>query len=86
MKDKLSRFVAIMLLVIPGVMATYGFLSMKDAFFHQFEAEGYMHWGKFVLGFILFGLGVAFIGGWTFFRDRKRNYVAPRFKAKRRRQ
>ena len=38
MKDKLSRFVAIMLLVIPGVMATYGFLSMKDAFFHQFEA------------------------------------------------
>ncbi|MVP00130.1 DUF2627 domain-containing protein [Paenibacillus lutrae] len=84
MKDKLGRFVAILLLVIPGLMATYGFLAMKDAFFYQFEPDGYLPWGKMVFGFILFGLGIAFIGGWTFFRDRKRNYVAPRFKPKRR--
>jgi len=36
-----------------------------------------------ILGFILFAIGVSFIGGWTFFRDRKRNYVAPRFKVNR---
>lgn len=84
MKAPFYRFIAILLLVIPGLMATYGFLAMKDAFFAQFDAEtGHMLWGKFILGFILFLIGVSFIGGWTFFRDRKRNYVAPRFKAKR---
>ncbi len=85
MKATLYRFIAILLLVIPGLMATYGFLAMKDAFFAQFaEDPGHMLWGKFLLGLVLFLIGVAFIGGWTFFRDRKRNYVAPRYKAKRR--
>lgn len=84
MKVTFYRFVAIMLLVIPGIMATYGFLAMKDAVFAQFAVEdGHVLWGKFFVGFVLFILGVAFIGGWTFFRDRKRNYVAPRFKAQR---
>jgi len=83
MKAPFYRFIAILLLVIPGLTATYGFLSMKDAFFAQFGTDGHMLWGKFILGFILFLLGVAFIGGWTFFRDRKRNYLAPKFKAKR---
>ncbi|MEK8127504.1 DUF2627 family protein [Paenibacillus filicis] len=83
MKPVIQRFIAMLLLVIPGLMATYGFLSMKDAWFAQFEtAGGSILWGKLLLGFVLFGLGVAFIGGWTFFRDRKRNYVAPRFRKK----
>ena len=83
MKAPFYRFVAILLLVIPGLAATYGFLAMKDAFFAQFEEGSSMLWGKFALGLLLFLAGVAFIGGWTFYRDRKRNYVAPRFKAKR---
>ncbi|OXM88151.1 DUF2627 domain-containing protein [Paenibacillus rigui] len=86
MKATFYRFIAMMMLVIPGIMATYGFLSMKDALFAQFgEGDTHVLWGKFTLGAVLFLLGVAFIGGWTFFRDRKRNYVAPRFKAKRKR-
>jgi hypothetical protein len=86
MNDTVKRFIAVLLLVIPGIIATYGFLAMKDAFFAQFgaaDAHPHVQWGKMLLGFFLFALGVAFIGGWTFFRDRKRNYVAPRFKAKR---
>ncbi|MDB5052337.1 MAG: hypothetical protein JWM44_387 [Bacilli bacterium] len=86
MKDTVKRFIAALLLVIPGIAATFGFLQMKDAFFAQFgapETNPHVHWGKMILGFFLFAIGVAFIGGWTFFRDRKRNYVAPRFKAKR---
>ncbi|WNR42532.1 DUF2627 domain-containing protein [Paenibacillus roseipurpureus] len=83
MKAPFYRFIAILLLVIPGLTATYGFLAMKDAFFAQFDADSGMLWGKFFLGLLLFLLGVAFIGGWTFFRDRKRNYLAPRFKPKR---
>jgi hypothetical protein len=84
MKAPFYRFIAILLLVIPGLMATYGFLAMKDAIFAKIAIEnGHMPWGKFMLGLLLFAIGVAFIGGWTFFRDRKRNYVAPRFKPKR---
>ncbi|CAN7599781.1 DUF2627 domain-containing protein [Paenibacillus sp. LjRoot153] len=85
MKAPFYRFIAILLLVIPGITATYGFLAMKDAFFAQFDtvANSGMLWGKFILGLVLFLIGVAFIGGWTFFRDRKRNYLAPRFKPKR---
>ncbi|TBL79836.1 DUF2627 domain-containing protein [Paenibacillus thalictri] len=88
MKLVLYRLIAILLLVIPGVLATYGFLAMKDALFAQFgpeETNPHILWGKFTLGLVCFAAGVAFIGGWTFFRDRKRNYVAPRFRKKRRR-
>jgi len=89
MKQVTARFIAILLLVVPGIGATYGFLLMKDAVFHYFASFGdeqtvsSFEWGMFLLGFLLFGIGVAFIGGWTFFRDRKRNYLAPRFREKR---
>ncbi|CAG7642038.1 DUF2627 domain-containing protein [Paenibacillus allorhizosphaerae] len=89
MKAIVSRFIAILLLVVPGISATYGFLAMKDSLFTVFDpasAVSGFPWGKFILGFILFCAGVAFIGGWTFFRDRKRNYVAPRFRAKRKKR
>lgn len=79
MKTTLSRFIAILLLVIPGIAATYGFLAMKNAVFDSFETASFP-WLKFVFGLILFVLGVGFIAGWIFYRDSKRNYVAPRFK------
>ncbi|WP_028560024.1 DUF2627 domain-containing protein [Paenibacillus pinihumi] len=86
----LVRFIAVLLLVIPGAAATVGFLKMKDSVFDYFSGfgndDGVVHsfaWGQFLLGVILFIAGVGFIGGWIFFRDRKRNYVAPRFRKKR---
>jgi len=85
MKLKLQRLLAVLLLVIPGIAATYGFLAMKDAWFAQFgppEQNPRILWSQFAVGFVLFVAGVAFVGGWIFFRDRKRNYVAPRFKQK----
>ncbi|QHT60460.1 DUF2627 domain-containing protein [Paenibacillus lycopersici] len=89
MKQVLIRFIAVLLLVIPGLGATYGFLLMKDALFHFFASYGEdasthpFEWWRFIGGLALFLIGVGFIGGWTFFRDRKRNYVAPRFRKKR---
>ena len=81
MKMIIVRLIAVMLLVIPGFISTYGFLIMKEAVFASL-GPAHMPWGSLILGFILFGIGIAFIGGWIFFRDRKRNYVAPRFKPK----
>lgn len=85
MKLLIQRLTAALLLVVPGLAATYGFLAMKNAFFNQFDPEGSFLWGKFLLGLILFFIGSAFIGGWVFFRDRKRGYVASRFNPKKRR-
>jgi hypothetical protein len=86
----LSRLIAVLLLVIPGVGAAYGFLLMKDSLFTYFVDMGNVGvqtpsfaWGKFILGFILFLIGVGFIGGWIFFRDRKHNYLSSRFRPKR---
>ena len=88
MKQVIARFIAVLLLVIPGVSATFGFLLVKATLFDYFSGFGAeqppdFQWLKFLIGLVLFFGGVAFIAGWIFFRDRKRNYVAPRFKAKR---
>jgi len=89
MKLILQRLIAILLLVIPGLGAAYGFLLMKDALYDYFAGMGIdsttpdFAWGMFILGAVLFLIGIAFIGGWIFFRDRKRNYLSPRFRPKR---
>lgn len=91
MKLTFQRLIAILLLVIPGLGATYGFLLMKDALYDYFVSFGSdgsapppdFAWGSFIGGAALFLIGIAFIGGWTFYRDRKRNYLSPRFRPKR---
>jgi hypothetical protein len=89
MRLVLSRFIAVLLLVIPGIGAAYGFLQIKNTLFDYFASFGpadpdpAFNWLRFIFGLVLFLGGVGFIGGWIFFRDRKRNYVAPRFRKKR---
>ncbi|MBN2984407.1 MULTISPECIES: DUF2627 domain-containing protein [Cohnella] len=90
MRLVISRLIAILLLVVPGLAAAYGFLLMKDALYEYFVQLGDVQmqdprfeWLSFAFGFILFFAGVGFIGGWIFFRDRKHKYVAPRFMPKR---
>ncbi|WP_145035518.1 DUF2627 domain-containing protein [Paenibacillus sp. Y412MC10] len=89
MKMLISRFIAILILVIPGFMAMKGFLMMKDAVFLYIAVHGddnvanpAFGWLSFLGGLALFVIGIGFLGGWILFRDRKRNYVGPRFKKK----
>ncbi|WP_334071666.1 DUF2627 domain-containing protein [Paenibacillus sp. A14] len=89
MKLMLSRFLAIVILVIPGVAAMTGFLKMKDALFIYMSQHGddsltqvSFDWLNFTVGLLLFVLGIGFLGGWIYFRDRKRNYAGPRKKAR----
>lgn len=86
----ITRFIAVLLLVIPGIIATSGFLLMKNAVFDYVVDHGndnlnspVFPWFPFTVGLLLFMMGVGFIGGWIFFRDHKRNYVAARFRKKR---
>jgi len=89
MKLLIQRLVAILLLVVPGLAAAYGFLLMKDALYDYFAKIGDtsatapdFHWGMFIGGAVLFLAGIGFIGGWIFFRDRKHNYLSSRFRPK----
>lgn len=89
MKLMISRFIAIIILVIPGILAMIGFLKMKDALFLFMSRHGddsissvTFDWLDFGVGLILFAIGIGFLGGWIFFRDRKRGYVGPRFRKK----
>lgn len=89
MKLVIQRLIAILLLVIPGLSAAYGFLLMKDALFDYFAKMGDVDtitpdfsWGMFIAGAVLFLIGIGFIGGWIFFRDRKHNYLSSRFRPK----
>jgi len=89
MKLLVQRLIAILLLVIPGIAAAYGFLLMKDAIYDYFVKIGDINvtspdfaWGMFIGGAVLFLLGIGFIGGWIFFRDRKHNYLSSRFRPK----
>lgn len=61
MKLVISRFIAILILVIPGLMAMTGFLFMKDAVFAFYSVHGdasvahpSFEWGHFLLGLLLF--------------------------------
>ncbi|MMZ51076.1 hypothetical protein D1872_128040 [compost metagenome] len=78
----LLRFVAVFIIyVIPGAVAAYGFKTMRDTLYLYFDpAINQFLLGKFLLGFVLFALGVAFIGGFILHRDRKKNLVQLRFR------
>lgn len=89
MKLMFSRFIAIIILVIPGIAAMTGFLKMKDALFIYLSEHGddalttvTFDWLHFMIGLLLFVVGIGFLGGWIYFRDRKRNYVGPRKKSR----
>ena len=81
MKLMISRFIAIILLVIPGIAAVTGFLKVKDAVFHYYSQHGNralvqpsFEWLNFTVGILLFAAGMSFLAGWIYFRDRKRGY------------
>lgn len=88
MRLLVSRFIAILILVIPGLIAMTGFLMMKDDIFDYFAMHGddtvtpAFAWLHFSGGLVLFAAGMTFLGGWILTRDRKQGYVGPRFKEK----
>ncbi|MGN7761649.1 DUF2627 domain-containing protein [Paenibacillus sp. 22594] len=92
MKLLTTRFIAILILVIPGLLAMKGFLMMKDDIFNYISMHGddkatpVFAWLHFGGGLLLFLAGMSFLGGWILTRDRKRNYVGPRFKEKQKTQ
>jgi hypothetical protein len=78
----MQRFIALLILLIPGVLAGYGIKLMRDGLFAKQAALIPNLWLQFIVGLILFIIGLSFVAGFIFHRDRKRNNVQPRFKSK----
>jgi hypothetical protein len=78
----MQRFLALLILVIPGLLAGYGIKLMRDIFFKILHPPFPSLWLQFISGLIFLILGVGFIAGFVLYRDRKNNKVAPRFQKK----
>ncbi|MCA0970145.1 DUF2627 domain-containing protein [Halobacillus litoralis] len=73
------RIIALLILVIPGIVAVYGIKLIRDALFGEFHPV-FLHialQGVAGLAFVIGG--IAFIGGFILHRDRKRNLTKGRF-------
>lgn len=78
----MSRFIALLTLLIPGLIATLGIKLMRDTLFGILHPI-YIHLViQFVAGLLFFIAGLAFVGGFILHRDRKRNLTKGRFRKK----
>jgi predicted membrane protein len=74
-------FALIIIYVIPGAIAAYGFKLMRDTLYLYFDPNIHtFQTGQFLFGAVLFIVGVSFIGGYILHKDRKRRLVQPRFR------
>ncbi|MFC0269882.1 DUF2627 domain-containing protein [Metabacillus herbersteinensis] len=78
----MSRIVALMIMLIPGILAALGIKLMRDMTFGILQYPIPFLSLQFVLGLFLFIGGLGFIAGFVFYRDRKRNNVQQRFRKK----
>lgn len=76
------RLIALVIMVIPGILAAYGIKLMRDMLFGILQPPFPFLWLQFLAGLLFFLSGLAFIGGFILHRDRKRNKVQPRFAKK----
>ncbi|MEJ8548591.1 DUF2627 domain-containing protein [Brevibacillus borstelensis] len=74
-----QKLVALLIMVVPALIAMFGIKLIRDAFFHSAASETGFLWGQLVLGVLLFVIPVLFIAGFVLHHDRKRNRVQPRF-------
>ncbi|MCM3716742.1 DUF2627 domain-containing protein [Fictibacillus phosphorivorans] len=78
----MSRYAALIIVLIPGILAVMGIKWMRDTLFGVLQFPFPVLWLQFIVGLISFSAGLAFVGGFIFYRDRKRNKVQLKFKKK----
>lgn len=71
----MMRLIAVLVLLIPGLIAAFGVKLMRDTMFSVHYPILLNNGVQFFVGLILFITGTAFIGGFILHRDRKRGLV-----------
>jgi TRAP-type C4-dicarboxylate transport system permease small subunit len=77
---RIQSIVALLILLIPGFLAVYGWKLMRDTIMNATLNAENINWLLFLLGLFFFVGGLAYVGGFIFYRDRKRKKVQPRFR------
>lgn len=67
------RFIAVLILLIPGIIGAFGIKLMRDALFSEIYYFLYNETIQFIVGLIMFIAGLSFVAGFIFHRDKKRN-------------
>ena len=75
----MARFVAFLVLLIPGIMAIAGIKFMRDTLFGRLISPFPELWLQFITGLVLLSAGIWFFAGFLLHRDRKRGKVQQRF-------
>ncbi|WNF37844.1 DUF2627 domain-containing protein [Bacillaceae bacterium IKA-2] len=75
----MQRYIALLILVIPGLLAGYGIKLMRDIFFSILNDPFGSLLIQFLSGLLFLVLGVGFIAGFVRYRDRKNNKGSVRF-------
>ncbi|MDC3414447.1 DUF2627 domain-containing protein [Terrihalobacillus insolitus] len=81
----MGRLMALLILVIPGILATIGIKIMRDALFGVFYPIFFYLGIQFFIGLIFFLGGLSFIAGFIFYRDKKRNLTKGKGRSKKKR-
>lgn len=76
----MGRLMALIILIIPGFIAGFGFKQMRDMLFGIHNSPFPSLWLQFIIGLVCFFAGLSFIAGFVLYRDRKKNKVQARFK------
>ncbi|MBC5637159.1 DUF2627 family protein [Ornithinibacillus sp. BX22] len=66
------RLLAVLVIFIPGIIAAIGIKLMRDTLFDDFHPIFFHAWIQFGIGLFLFIAGLAFLGGFIIYRDRKK--------------
>ena len=78
----MSRILAVIVMFTPGVIGAFGIKLMRDALFAEVSPILFNEIIQFIIGFIMFAIGLAFIGGFIYHRDKKKQLIKERDKSK----
>ncbi|MBD8070386.1 DUF2627 domain-containing protein [Bacillus sp. PS06] len=78
----MQRIIALIIMLIPGIIAALGIKLMRDMVFNILHAPIPNLLLQFLIGLIFFVAGIGFIAGFILRRDRKKNKVQARFQKK----
>ncbi|WP_078552951.1 DUF2627 domain-containing protein [Bacillus alkalicellulosilyticus] len=76
----MQRYIALLILVIPAILAGYGIKLMRDTVFQHLITPFPNLWIQFFCGLLFLLGGLGFVGGFIFHRDRKNGKVAPKYR------
>lgn len=78
----MQKIVALLILVIPAILAGVGVKLMRDSMFGVLNDPFTMIAVQFIVGLVLSIAGIWFIGGYILHREQKNKRAAERFQKK----